>query len=34
MLENGLSAPYLLKDWNDFDQTCTDILLGGGQELI
>ena len=23
MLENGLSAPYLMKEWMDFDQTCT-----------
>ena len=34
MLENDLSAPCLLKEWIDFDQTGTDILLGHGQELI
>ena len=27
LLENGLSAPYLMKVWMDFDQTCTIILL-------
>ena len=27
LLENGLSAPYLMKEWMDFDQTCTTILL-------
>ena len=27
LLENGLSAPYLMKEWMDFDQTCTAILL-------
>ena len=32
MLENGLSAPYLLKEYMDFDQTFTDILLRQGQE--
>ena len=26
LLENGLSAPYLMKEWMDFDQTCTTIL--------
>ena len=25
-LENGLSAPCLLKEWVDFDQTCTCII--------
>ena len=34
MLVNGLSGLCLLKDWMDFDQTCTDLLLGHGQELI
>ena len=34
LLENGLSAPYLLKEWMDFDQTCAAILFGQGQELI
>ena len=27
LLENGLSAPYLMKEWMDFDQTGTTILL-------
>ena len=27
LLENGLSAPYLMKEWIDFDETCTTILL-------
>ena len=27
LLENGLSAPYLMKEWMDFEQTCTTILL-------
>ena len=27
LLENGLSAPYLMKEWMYFDQTCTDVLL-------
>ena len=27
LLANGLSAPYLMKEWLDFDQTCTSILL-------
>ena len=34
LLENGLSAPYLLNEWVEFDQTCTAILLRQGQELI
>ena len=25
---------FLLKVWMDFDQTCTDVLLGHRQELI
>ena len=25
--KNGLSTPYLIKEWMDFDQTCTTILL-------
>ena len=24
-LENGFSAPYLLNEWIDFDQTCTAV---------
>ena len=28
LLENGLSAPCLLKEWVDFDQTCTALLFG------
>ena len=27
LLENGSPAPYLLKEWMEFDQTCTSILL-------
>ena len=27
LLENGLPASYLMKEWMDFDQTCTTILL-------
>ena len=27
LLENGLSAPYLMKERTDFDQTCTTVLL-------
>ena len=34
LLENGLSAPYPMKEWMDFDQTCTTILLWHGKELI
>ena len=34
MLENSLPAPCVQKEWMDFDQMCTDILLGHGQELI
>ena len=34
MLDNGLSARYLLNEWMDFDQTCTAILLRQRQELI
>ena len=34
LLVNGLSAPYLLKKWIDFDLTCTSILLRRGKELI
>ena len=33
-LGNGLSAPFLLKEWVDFDKTCTAILLGHAKELI
>ena len=29
-----ISARYLLNRWTDFDQTCTDTLLGGRNELI
>ena len=29
-----VSAHYLLNPWMDFDQTCTDTLLGGRNELI
>ena len=34
MLGNGLSAPYFLKGYQDFHQTCVDMLLGHGKELI
>ena len=27
LLENGLSAPFLMKEWMDFDQTYTTVLL-------
>ena len=29
-----VSVRYLLNRWTDFDQTCTDTLLGGRNELI
>ena len=32
--ENCLSLPYLLKEWTDFDQTCTSISFGHVKELI
>ena len=34
LLENGLSAPCLMKEWMDFDQHCTTILLWHEKELI
>ena len=34
VLKNALSALCLLKGWMDFNQTCLDISLGVGQELI
>ena len=34
MLKNALSALYLFKGWTDFNQTCTDISLGDGQEIL
>ena len=34
LLENGLSAPCLLKKCVDFDKTCTAILLAHAKELI
>ena len=34
LLDNGLSACYLLNELMDFDQTCTAILLRQRQELI
>ena len=34
LLENGLSAPYLMKEQMDFDQTCTTILLWHEKEMI
>ena len=27
LLKDGLSVPYLMKEWMDFDQTCTTVLL-------
>ena len=34
LLEKSLSTPYLLKEWIDFNQTRTSILLGHVKELI
>ena len=34
LLKNGLSAPYLMKEWMDFDQTCTAILLRQGKNWL
>ena len=34
LLENGMSAPYLMKEWMDFDETCTTILLLHEKELV
>ena len=34
LLENGSSAPYLMKECMDFDHTCTTILLWHEKELI
>ena len=34
LVENGLSAPCLLKEQIDFDRTCTAIFLGHASELI
>ena len=34
LFENGLSAPYLMKEWLDFDQICITILLWHEKELI
>ena len=34
LLDNGLSARYLLNEWMEFDQTCIAILLRQRQELI
>ena len=34
LLEIGLSVPYLMKEWVDFDQICTTILLWHEKELI
>ena len=34
LMENGLCAPCFLKEWVDFDQTCTTIFLGHASELI
>ena len=32
LLENYLSATCLMKEWVDFDQTCTALLLRQGQD--
>ena len=29
-----MPALYLLNQWVDFDQTCTDTLMGGGKEVF
>ena len=29
-----ISVHYLLNQWMDFEQTCIDTLLGGGEEMI
>ena len=34
LLDNGLSARYLLNEWMDFDQTYAAILLRQRQELM
>ena len=34
LLENGFSAPCLLKEWVYFDQTCITILFGHAKDLI
>ena len=34
LLEHGLSASYLLKEWINFNQNCTSILLEHVKELI
>ena len=34
MLESGLSVSYILKEYKNIDQSCTDIFLGHGQEMI
>ena len=34
LVENGLSAPCLLKEQVDFNQICTSIFLGHGKDLI
>ena len=33
VLENGLSTHFLMKEWIDFDQTCTAILLWYGKKI-
>ena len=32
--QNRVSVCYLMNQWMDFDQTCIDALLGGGEEKI
>ena len=34
MLKCAFTALYLLQVWMDFDQTCVDVLLGGGRERL
>ena len=33
-VRNRVSVCYFLNQWIDFDQTCIDTLLGGGEEYI
>ena len=33
-VQNSASVHYLLTLWVDFEQTCIDIVLGKGKELI
>ena len=33
-VRNFVSLRYLMNQWTDLDQTCTDTMLGGCEELI